>query len=42
MKAVDVWLEHYRVFWETSLANLKTFVEAEYAKESAPDRAKHK
>jgi DNA-binding transcriptional ArsR family regulator len=37
LKAVDLWLEQYRVFWSTSLANLKTFVEAEYAKEtSAP------
>ncbi|MGA8490592.1 MAG: metalloregulator ArsR/SmtB family transcription factor [Terriglobales bacterium] len=42
LKAVDAWLEHYRIFWQTSLANLKTFVEAEYAKETAHDRAKHK
>src|ERR1700678_1481242 len=42
LKAVDAWLEQYRVFWQTSLANLKTFVEAEYAKETAHDRAKHK
>jgi DNA-binding transcriptional ArsR family regulator len=42
LKAVDSWLEQYRVFWQTSLANLKTFVEAEYAKESAHDRPKHK
>jgi DNA-binding transcriptional ArsR family regulator len=42
LKAVDSWLEQYRVFWQTSLANLKTFVEAEYAKESAHSRAKHK
>jgi DNA-binding transcriptional ArsR family regulator len=42
LKAVDAWLEHYRVFWQSSLANLKTFVEAEYAKETAHDRAKHK
>src|ERR1700745_2609603 len=42
LKAVDSWLEQYRVFWQTSLANLKTFVEAEYAKESAYDRPKHK
>src|ERR1700674_993857 len=33
LKAVDSWLEQYRVFWQTSLTNLKTFVEAEYAKE---------
>jgi len=35
LKAVDSWLEQYRVFWQTSLANLKTFVEAEYAKETS-------
>jgi len=42
LKAVDSWLEQYRVFWQTSLANLKTFVEAEYEKENARHRAKHK
>jgi DNA-binding transcriptional ArsR family regulator len=42
LKAVDSWLEQYRVFWQTSLVSLKTFVEAEYAKESAHNRAKHK
>ncbi len=42
LKAVDAWLEQYRVFWQTSLANLKTFVEAEYARETAHERAKHK
>jgi DNA-binding transcriptional ArsR family regulator len=36
LRAVDTWLEQYRVFWRTNLASLKTFVEAEYAKESAP------
>src|SRR5438270_4277042 len=33
LKAVDSWLEHYRQFWSASLANLKSFVEAEYEKE---------
>src|SRR5882757_7985462 len=33
-KAVDSWLEQYRVFWQTSLTNLKAFVETEYAKET--------
>src|SRR5579864_3221389 len=42
LKAVDSWLEQYRVFWQTSLANLKIFVEAEYEKENARRRAKHK
>src|SRR6185369_10042835 len=34
LKAVDTWLEQYRVFWQASLTNLKAFVEAEYAKET--------
>ena len=42
LKAVDSWLEQYRTFWQTSLESLKTFVEAEYAKENAQHRAKHK
>jgi DNA-binding transcriptional ArsR family regulator len=42
LKAVDSWLEQYRVFWSTSLANLKTFVEAEYAKEASGPQAKKK
>lgn len=33
LRAVDKWLSHYRAFWETSLAGLKNFVEAEHAKE---------
>jgi DNA-binding transcriptional ArsR family regulator len=41
LRAVDSWLEQYRVFWQTSLVNLKTFVEAEYTKETA-QRPKHK
>jgi DNA-binding transcriptional ArsR family regulator len=35
LKAVDSWLEQYRMFWMTSLNNLKAFVESEYAKELA-------
>jgi DNA-binding transcriptional ArsR family regulator len=34
LKAVDSWLEQYRSFWNTNLANLKAFVEAEQARES--------
>jgi DNA-binding transcriptional ArsR family regulator len=34
LKAVDSWLERYRVFWDANLASLKAFVEAEHAKES--------
>ncbi len=33
LKAVDSWLEQYRVFWQASLTNLKAFVEAEYEQE---------
>ena len=41
LKAVDQWLEHYRAFWSASLTNLKAFVEAEYAKETAAAEPKH-
>jgi DNA-binding transcriptional ArsR family regulator len=33
LKGIDSWLEHYRVFWRANLGNLKSFVEAEYARE---------
>ena len=33
---MDSWLQQYRVFWQSSLTNLKAFVEAEYAKEILP------
>ncbi len=33
LRAVDSWLDQYRNFWKMNLANLKNFVEAEYAKE---------
>ena len=42
LQAVDSWLEQYRVFWHSSLTNLKAFVETEYAKESARHDTKHK
>jgi DNA-binding transcriptional ArsR family regulator len=42
LKAVDLWLEQYRVFWQSSLTNLKAFVETEYAKENARHGTKHK
>jgi DNA-binding transcriptional ArsR family regulator len=38
LKAVDSWLEQYRVFWQASLTNLKAYVEAEYARETAEKR----
>ena len=34
LRAVDTWLNQYRVFWTASLNNLKAFVEAEYEKET--------
>ncbi len=39
LRAVDSWLEQYRSFWKMNLTNLKTFVEAEYAKETNPHHA---
>lgn len=44
LKAVDSWLEHYRGFWQTNLANLKAFVEEEYARETGrvPGKSKLK
>lgn len=40
LKAVDSWLEDYRRFWRINLANLKTFVEGEYARELETARGK--
>jgi len=34
LRAVDSWIQQYRVFWATSLNNLKAFVEAEHARET--------
>ena len=34
LRAVDSWIEQYRVFWATSLNNLKSFVEGEHARET--------
>ena len=39
LKAVDSWLEQYRVFWQANLTSLKAFVEAEYARETAGSQA---
>jgi len=33
LRAVDLWIEQYRVFWTNSLNNLKAFVESEYERE---------
>ena len=35
IKSVDSWVQQYRVFWQSSLENLKAFVEAEYVKETS-------
>jgi len=42
LRAVDSWLEQYRSFWQMNLADLKTFVEAEQAKEKSGPRVKSK
>ena len=42
LREVDTWLEQYRQFWTASLNNLKAFVEAEYAKETAAQAQKEK
>ncbi len=47
LRAVDSWIEQYRIFWTNSLNSLKAFVEAEHARETqlASDKAsqrKHK
>ncbi|MEP6645259.1 MAG: metalloregulator ArsR/SmtB family transcription factor [Acidobacteriaceae bacterium] len=36
LKAVNLWLDQYRQFWQTNLRNLKSFVESEYAAEISP------
>ena len=38
LRAVDSWIEQYRVFWQASLNNLKSFVETEYAREPVASR----
>jgi DNA-binding transcriptional ArsR family regulator len=40
LRAVDSWIEEYRKFWSVSLTNLKTFVEAEYEKETQDAKRK--
>jgi DNA-binding transcriptional ArsR family regulator len=34
LRAVDSWIEQYRIFWTNSLNSLKAFVEAEHARET--------
>src|ERR1700690_2002560 len=38
LRAVDSWIEQYRVFWQASLNNLKSFVETEHARETQAAR----
>jgi DNA-binding transcriptional ArsR family regulator len=38
IRSVDSWVRQYRVFWQSSLENLKAFVEAEYATETSGER----
>jgi DNA-binding transcriptional ArsR family regulator len=38
LRVVDIWLNHYRSFWQASLANLKSYVEAEHVEESSGAR----
>jgi DNA-binding transcriptional ArsR family regulator len=42
LKAVDLWLEQYRVFWNTKLADLKAFVESGHVEKVGPVRKKTK
>ena len=42
LRAVASWLDEYRNFWQTSLTNLKTFVESEYQQETLAARGKKK
>lgn len=42
LRAVDSWLEQYRVFWTDNLNSLKAFVEAEYERETEGDSHKPK
>jgi DNA-binding transcriptional ArsR family regulator len=42
LQSVDKWLDHYRNFWQANLANLKAFVEVEYAREMGKTPGKDK
>jgi DNA-binding transcriptional ArsR family regulator len=42
LRAVDSWIEQYRVFWTANLNNLKAFVEADYAREMKSEAPKQK
>jgi DNA-binding transcriptional ArsR family regulator len=40
LQAVDFWLNQYRVFWQSNLASLKAFVEAEPVRKTRRSRTK--
>jgi DNA-binding transcriptional ArsR family regulator len=42
LRTIDSWLNHYRIFWQTSLTGLKAFVEAEHAREACGPPARRK
>ena len=42
LRAVDTWINQYRVFWTANLNNLKAFVESEYEKETETASRKQK
>ncbi len=42
LRAVDSWIEQYRIFWAASLNNLKAYVEAEHARETQSASRKQK
>jgi DNA-binding transcriptional ArsR family regulator len=43
LKPVDSWLNQYRIFWQSSLASLKNFVETDRSKEiSRPEKKRKK
>ena len=42
LRAVDSWIEQYRVFWTASLNSLKAFVEAEHEREAEEASRKQK
>ena len=42
LRGVETWLEQYRVFWQAGLTRLKTFVEAEHAKETLGSKKRRK
>ncbi len=42
LRAIDAWLNDYRIFWQMNLHDLKSFVETEHEKEKSGPRSKIK